>query len=142
MSLYLGRQAINGIAETVIIKGVQNNNQSASKFWLTHNEPRFMTKEKANLHENLLSRDLQKIKSKTDPKDIDFEKIFAAMGTLEKAHSYDLAEGAVRPLLEIFCEYDTDLVEIIFARYEEWKQDKQRHDETCERVPDFIKQKP
>lgn len=122
MALFVGREAINGSAETVIIKGVQRGEHKSATFWLSHNDSRYMQKEKGKHYSSLLTRDSD-IVSKPVEKGHNFETMFSIIYDLEKNFEADIAYQIFEPFIKVFCNDEQNLIDIFYASYKEWKID-------------------
>jgi hypothetical protein len=122
MALFVGREAINGSAETVIIKGVQRGEHKSATFWLSHNDSRYMQKEKGKHYSSLLTRDSD-IVNKPVEKGHNFETMFSIIYDLEKNFEADIAYQIFEPFIKVFCNDEQNLIDIFYASYKEWKID-------------------
>lgn len=125
MALFVGREAINGSAETVIIKGVQRGEHKSATFWLSHNDSRYMQKEKGKHYSSLLTRDSDII-SKPVEKGHNFETMFSIIYDLEKNFEADIAYQIFEPFIKVFCNDEQNLIDIFYASYTEWKIDTEK----------------
>lgn len=127
MALFVGREAINGSAETVIIKGVQRGEHKSATFWLSHNDSRYMQKEKGKHYSSLLNRDSD-IVSKPVEKGHNFETMFSIIYDLEKNFEADIAYHIFEPFIKVFCNDEQNLIDIFNASYQEWKIDFEKEE--------------
>src|SRR3989344_5258971 len=54
MAMSLGRKRTTDAADSVILTGIQNKEHRSATFWLTHNEPRYMSLNKDKQYQSIL----------------------------------------------------------------------------------------
>lgn len=117
-AIYIGRQAICGTAETVIIKGVQNGDFRASTFYLTHNDPQYMQREKGLYYGTLLNNITSTIQKPVTLDGSNFETIFKLLDELTIAYGNEVAQNLGKMVIEHFCNDNQQLAELCLASYE------------------------
>lgn len=121
-ALYLGKRAISGSAEAVIINGVTKGDFKSSTFWLTHNDQNYMQKEKASHHHSLLERDAAILEKPIKYDGSNFETVFKFLDEVSKEYGErQVTQGLGRFMVEFFCENDETLISICYAAYEQWR---------------------
>lgn len=134
VALYTGRRRVNDAAESVILSEIQKNDLKAAVFWLSHNEPRFMTKEKGAYYRSEMMR-FTKILDTEEPSDYpSFEKIFILFDEYEKDYDTELAHKIIRPFVELLCHNDSKLIDVFFASYVEWKNNLTAVEEKAKKI--------
>jgi len=123
-SLYFGREYVTGAAESIILKGINIGDFRSASFWLTHNEPRYMQKDKGEHYGKLLEMDYNFMKKVRPEDEINFEKIFELFQELEGIFPPEYLWKVTKPIIGLFCLDDKDLPDILKASYMEWKSDK------------------
>lgn len=125
-ALWLGRKRMNDTAESVIIGGIQNHSIRAATFWLSHNEERYMSFEKAK-HHQMLEAQLYEVMHNDLPEDYPttFEKLFDVMYDNQRSFGTKITEKMMRPLIELVFREDPSLIDLFYASYEGWKRDKE-----------------
>ncbi len=132
-ALYFGREFISGTAESVIMRGIQNGEFRSAAYWLSHNEPRYMQKDKGDHYLRLLERDRGIMMEELPKDDLDFEKVFDMFYKMEKdGYDFEFVQGMTRPIVDLFCVEDKDLPDILYAAYIEWREEKKRTEKLTE----------
>ncbi len=120
-----GRENINDVAESVILKAVHAGDMKGSQYWLSHNHPRYVALERipylASLNKSLIE-ELSAPISKTSK----FEPLFEYYFICEEVQRDKEARKMVEPLVKVACDGDEELYELFFASYAEWKAEKIR----------------
>lgn len=137
-SLFFGREYITGAAEAVILKGVNSGDFRAASFWLTHNEIRYMQKDKGDHYAHLMQMECKIIKAEIPPNEITFEKLFELVNGIEKHYEFEYAWLLAMPALELFCRQDMKLIDIIKSTYLEWKADRKDLKQKVQNAEGFI----
>ena len=129
-AIAMGRDRINDAAEGVVITGIQNNDQKAAAYWLSHNNPRYSSREQAqyleDVNENyieLLSEPLPEGSSEAT-----FEALFDSYHVMEEIFGVEAARKRMEPFVKLVCHGDSQLEEIFYTAYAEWKTDKDEYE--------------
>ena len=125
-AISLGRRAISGTAETVIIKGVQKGEHRAAAYWLSHNDSNYMHREKFEHYKNTLDRDAELLKKPIVYDGSNFETLFKYLDEVEKAYEKEISIILEQTMVTFFCDGDTELIELCYASYEQWKIDREK----------------
>lgn len=112
IALFLGRAAISGVAETVIIKGVQAEDYKASTFWLTHQDPHYMQHSKGRQYALILDRTSSILKKPIEFDGENFESLFKLSDEIEKGWGKEVADGIMPMYVKVFCGGDESLIEL------------------------------
>ncbi len=112
IALFLGRAAISGVAETVVIKGVQAENYKASTFWLTHQDPHYMQHAKGRQYALIMDRTANILKKQIEFDGTNFETLFNFYDEVAELYDEKTAEGTVQVYIKAFCDGDMELVEL------------------------------
>lgn len=128
-AIFMGKRAICGTAETVIIKGVQNGDFRAATFYLTHNDPDYMQKDKGEYFDKQLDKLVRNMKAPIEHDGSNFETLFDLLYELEKNHSKETSERIGKRMVEFFCNNESQLIELFYASYEHWKLEQKRKDQ-------------
>lgn len=126
MAIFLGKRAISGTAETVIIKGVQNGDYRSATFWLSHNDPQYMQRDKGRHHGDLLEMQTKMLKKPIKYDGSNFESLFQVLYEFEKSFGVDTESNrtAKKVFIDLFCDDDKELIELCHASYEDWRINK------------------
>jgi hypothetical protein len=123
-ALILGRGKLNDTAESVIVKGIQEQNFKAAAFWLTHNNIRYMGLEKGK-HYMMLARQMIDVldsdPSEEPPDCLGFEKAFEIFRQTEEKSGVKIANKIMEPIIKLLCNEDAGLVDLFYSSYAEWK---------------------
>jgi len=138
-ALYFGREHMNNIAETVIIKGVQNGEYRSATFWLVHNDRRYMQRDKGEYYADLLEMDKNFIRKEIPKDDINFEQMFKVLQEWEADFPLEDVWCMLKSTIDLFCRHDKDLPDLLKASYVEWKDDKKKIDDLIKRVEPLYK---
>lgn len=125
-SLYYGREHTTGAAESVILKGIQREDYRSASFWLTHNEMRYMQKDKAESFARLVTVQHQLLNEPPEPDEITFEKVFEMFLKMEKYFSFEQVREITKCAVEFLCRDDKNLLDILYASYGEWKTNRKQ----------------
>lgn len=122
-ALVVGRERINDAAEGVIISGIQNNDRRAAIYWLSHNSTRYTAMERVEFMNYLNRRDYLYLGSKKPPNEGQrvFDVLFVAYSQYEEVFGAEEAKTIIDPLVKIVSNSDTDLENIFYVAYREWK---------------------
>lgn len=112
VSLFLGREVISGAAETVIIKGVQAGEHKSATFWLTHQDPKYMSHDKAKQYGFLMSQDLKILKLKIKPENYAFEALFKFYDKVVENYDEEIADHWIEPMINLVFADDAELIEL------------------------------
>lgn len=118
---FLGKRAVCGTAEATIIKGVQNGDFRASTFYLTHNDPNYMQKDKGEHFSRMLENQVKFMQSRIKYDGTNFETLFKFLEELSKTYGEEVAENLGGFMIDFFCDSDNQLIELCKASYEEWR---------------------
>ena len=125
LAQYLGRKRVSDGAESVIISGVQNKEPWAARFWLTHNELRYMSLHKGKHHNDLVASrfaTLEQLLSSNRPES--FDKLFALYEHTEKTFGPEFAPAIMGPVIDLMSFEDPNLKDVFHAAYANWKKEK------------------
>ena len=133
MALIFGRKNINDAAESVIINGIQKGDINCAKYWLGHNEDRYVEAKQVKYFQHLqdTSRHFFSKQVNDTPFDPLFDNYFRLSDLLGSEH----AKEVISPLVEIACHTDPKLVDIFYAAYEEWKAVKLNLESKVNKIP-------
>ncbi|MCF7864939.1 MAG: hypothetical protein K9M11_00335 [Candidatus Pacebacteria bacterium] len=131
---FIGRRAICGTAETVIIKGVQSGDFKASTFYLTHNDPNYMQRDKGEHYSKIMNGEMNVIQSSIKYDGSNFESLFKFLDDMTKSHGEESCTHIGRFMIEFFCDRDQQLIDLFHASYLDWKQEKAYRKEAEERL--------
>ena len=125
---FIGKRAVCGTAEATIIKGVQNGDFKASTFYLTHNDPNYMQKDKGDHFSKMLDNQVKFMKSRIKYDGANFETLFKLLDELNKTYGEEVSMNLGKFMIEFFCNDDPQLIELCNASYEEWRIRKTREE--------------
>ncbi len=131
---FLGKRAVCGTAEATIIKGVQNGDFRASTFYLTHNDPNYMQKDKGEHFSRMLENQVKFMQSRIKYDGTNFETLFKFLNELTATYGDEVSENLGGFIIDFFCDYDKQLIELCKASYEEWRVRKAREDAIKESI--------
>lgn len=141
-SITIGKQSLCGTAEAVIIKGVQNGDFKASTFFLTHNDPDYMSKEKGMFFAERLQNKIGYASQKIKTDGSNFETLFTSLEKLAQIHDAKTCAKFQKMTIELLCDHDPDLIELYHKSYEYWKMQRMLTDAVNEAFdPDGKKKK-
>lgn len=136
-ALHIGRRNISDAAESVIVRGIQNNKFRHAAFFLTHNDYRYMKAKEGAYHGDLAANDLSKIEKHFADKSVPrFEDLFEMYDWVERDYDSEpeLIKRWVDPFIEIYCDNDPKLVEAFHHAYEGWKKDTRALEDSMRRA--------
>jgi hypothetical protein len=117
-ALMFGRENMCDAAESVIIQGVQRGDQSAAKYYLSHNEIRYMDHKTRDIHEDLTAGFIQ-----FSEEDVSKRSVFTRLSKLY--YSIDGKKKNARKIMNNFLDAeflgDRDLRNIFYLHYKGWK---------------------
>jgi hypothetical protein len=123
-ALYRGRGNITDMAEGNVIRKIKEGDLPASRFWLSHHEPRYMNEEK-HLHHSRLHDHLNKMSEKdTFKEDNKFEELIECFITLKNIRGFETAKEYTDPVLRMVTNGDEELMEIFYASAEGWEKEQ------------------
>lgn len=130
MAIFLGKRAISGTAETVIIKGVQKGDHKSATFWLSHNDPQYMQRDKGRYHGDLLEMQTKLLKKPIKYDGSNFESLFKVLYEFEESFGVNSDSNitAKKVFINLFCDEDKELIELCHASYEEWRLEQIRQE--------------
>jgi len=125
-ALDFGRDNINDAAEAVMISGIQNGDQSAARYWLAHNSPRYSTKQQ---HDYLrdVNENIDAMLREPTPINLEdgaFDNLFDIYFSMEKSRGEKMAQDHMAPIISFFFQGEADLEGIFYVAYAEWKAEK------------------
>lgn len=123
-AMMIGRERINDTAENVIITGIMNGEFRSATYWLSHNHKRYVVHDRIQFHQFLDGEEIDFLEKET-PADSLFEPLFKYLVLLEDKLGSEGAFKEIKPLVEIVCQEDQNLIEIFFSTFDGWKADKQ-----------------
>lgn len=127
-ALYRGRGNITDMAEGNVIRKIKEGDLPASRFWLSHHEPRYMNEEK-HLHHSRLHDHMTKMSEKeTFKEDNKFEELIECYILLKNVRGHKIAKEYTDPVLRYITEGDEELMEIFYASADGWENDKAASD--------------
>lgn len=112
IALFLGRAVISGVAETVVIKGVQAEDYRASTFWLTHQDPHYMQHAKGKQYALIMDRTANILKKPIEFNGDNFESLFKLFDEIEKGWGEESAKGIMPLYVRAFCDGDEELIDL------------------------------
>ena len=121
LALTLGREKMDDAAEGVIISGIQNNNFQCAKYWLSHNNERYIGIERVSYFQYLERNNLEFLKGEgiDDPLTI---KVFEHCLRLEKSNESKIAEKKMEEFIHTFCNGNPNLMDSFRTNYKKWKK--------------------
>lgn len=132
----IGREKMNDIAESVILKKVQEGDLGASKYWLGNNNIRYMTKEKSWQHARAEKLEADEALRKHLPENFNiFDDYFMSYYILEGLNGEETTKEIMTPILKLAFPED-GMVDMYFVSYEFWKKSKLDNQETLDEVRD------
>ena len=131
IALFLGRAAISGVAETVVIKGVQAEDYRASTFWLTHQDPHYMQHAKGRQYALIMDRTANILKKEIEFNGDNFESLFKVYDEIEEGWGKEAADGITPIYANAFCDGDKELIELFdIANRRRKKEEAEAKDRT------------
>jgi len=128
-ALEMGRDNMNDAAEAVIIGGIQRNELKAASYWLSHNSPRYSSREQTEYlkHKN---DSLIRILNEPTPDNAEstFQTFFEVYESMQKIFGNEDAEKRIGKLVKVFCHGNLELEKIFYSAYLEWKTDKDEYE--------------
>lgn len=119
-----GRDMMVEVAENALLQNVNKGDMGAIKYFLSHNEQRYMTVEKSD-QQGFVYRTKQ-IALKTPIKDGEdfFHDLYKHMHLMEEGLGMkpDFVTEWVQTMFRFVWEQDSDLKEVFLAGYPEWKR--------------------
>lgn len=137
IALDIGRTKINDIAESVILKKVQEGDIGMCKYWLGNNNPRYMTREKSRQHSAVNVSEARFALGEGKPAgSVSFDDYFPSYLMLETFNGEQVAKDLMMPIIRISFP-EEDAFELFLLSYAHWKKNK---DERAERFNDVLEQ--
>lgn len=121
VSLNLGRDTINDMAESVIMNNIQKGETKAAVYWLSHNEHRYMTVEKSEQQSLVDNRRMKMLMSKETDEFDTFEELYKLLEEEELIYGYEQMKDVYSNLFLVLWSEDPNLKDIFFAGFENWK---------------------
>lgn len=138
---FFGRLAMNSAAESVIISGIQGKDFKSSCYWLSHNEPRYMTREQSEQFGRVMDRDTDFLKTDIKTDGTNFESMFESLKTIEEQLGEGLDSNIAKLIIDLFCGNDSQLKEMFLSSYASWKKDDKIDDGQHDAILDYIRNK-
>ncbi|MBV9159181.1 MAG: hypothetical protein JO019_01125 [Candidatus Kaiserbacteria bacterium] len=127
LALYVGRQKMNDAAESVIINGIQNNDFQSAKYFLAHNDERYIGVERVRYFQYLENHRLEFLHRRGDD-DPMIEAMFSHFLMLEQTLDPDMAKQEMAILASAFCHQEPNQIKLFKNEYELWKQVRKAKD--------------
>lgn len=129
VALAVGRDRMCEAAESVIIRGIQNNDFKAATYWLAHNSPRYGNLDQHRILYGINKSEIEIVTERRpeQPEEAAFEFLFKLYEDSQKIFDPDHARTHIEKYVKLMCHGDTALEEIFFAAYQEWKKDKDEY---------------
>ena len=139
-ALFLVRNNFSDLSESIIMKKIQNGDMTAAKFFLVHNSPRYMTRQKENQYRSLLQTESGFISTTELSKEITkFEDLFKPYSEMEQYSGSEIAKALMEPALKLTFHNDDELIDLFFDSYEDWKKTNQTHKNNKEVLEETMK---
>jgi hypothetical protein len=124
-ALLMGRDRISEAAEGVIITGIQNGDRKCSTYWLSHNNPRYSSREQA-LYLKGVNESVMEILEEPRPSDSSatFDMLFDMYEDMQEIFGLGSAKEKIDKFVKFACQEDPKLEEIFYGAYSEWKTNK------------------
>lgn len=129
-ALTMGRDRMSDAAEGVVIRGIQNNNIKAAQYWLSHNNSRYATTMQQRKLHKITENELE-IMNEPPPRNLQeraFESMFELYKQTEDIFPKEKARQHIEKFVTMMCHGDSELEQIFFVAYEEWRQDKEEYE--------------
>ncbi|MFA5312225.1 MAG: hypothetical protein WC375_02765 [Methanomassiliicoccales archaeon] len=124
-ALNMGRDRVSEAAESVIIRGIQDNDRKSAAYWLSHNDQRYSSREQARYLHSINERVMATLEEPTpNGSEATFDIYFDAYESMQKVFGHDSAKERIDKLVKFACHEDPTLEEIFYAAYSEWKTNK------------------
>jgi len=137
-ALHLGRSNLGDVAEAVVVNKMQDGDMNAAKFYLTHNNTRYMTKQKENQYRHLLQTEARTIDRAEESENITkFIEFFEPYIILEETIGPEEAKRRMEPIVRISFGEEA-IVSLFFDSYEEWKKQQNTDVELREQLDGFL----
>ena len=120
LALYFGRQKMNDAAESVIINGIQSNDQHCAKYWLSHNDERYIGVERVRYFQ-YLERSRLEFLHRRENADKLIQAFFEHFLMLEQSFEPDVAGREMAILAANFCNEDQEEIQRFKNDYLRWK---------------------
>ena len=133
-ALYIGRANTNGAAESVILQGVQKGDFRSASFWLSHNDLRYMQKEKGDNYAKWVRIENDIMKRGVLKDETTFEGMFELFYGMEEYLPFETIMIIAKPFVDLFCHDDKNLPDILYAAYEGWRNEKKRLSDLVEKA--------
>lgn len=122
-ALYKGRGNITDLAEGNIVRKIKEGDVQTSRFWLSHNEPRYMTEEK-HMHYSRLIQHESKLSEKDAFKEDDkFQTFFESYVVLKNIRGEVYAKEFMNLILRKVTDGNEQLIDIFYATCEAWEKE-------------------
>jgi hypothetical protein len=138
IALFKGRSSMSDMAEGNIFRGIKEGDKASSRFYLSHNNPRYMTYDKHIHYGRMMKDDLEKSKPGTYPDGELFDEMFPKFLLLEELHGADKAKTYMDALLNVSMGDNDELIDIFYACYEEWKNKTKKEIEDLENLKETL----
>lgn len=122
-ALYKGRGNITDLAEGNVVRKIKEGDIQSSRFWLTHNEPRYMSEEK-HMHYSRLIQHESKLSQKDAFKENDkFQPFFESYVILKNIRGEVYAKEFMDLILRKVTDGNEQLIDIFYATCEAWEKE-------------------
>lgn len=112
-----GRQTTNDVARGVIMQAIHSGSYEASKYWLSHHEPQFMSDDKIKAHIMAMYMETEKMHVPKKVRVDDFETLFTMYDDCRRGFG-DKAREVMDILLRQVCDNNEELMEVFYNAYE------------------------
>lgn len=117
----IGRDNISDLAESVIVNKIQDNDLSASKYWLSHNDERYVEVKRVPFFQ-YLERSTRELLSRREEDDPILQMLYHHYLLLEDHMSREVARDKMRNVLKAFFSDNYEEMIKFEIKYEEWKK--------------------
>jgi hypothetical protein len=138
LALFKGRNNMSDMAEGNIFRGIKEGDKASSRFYLSHNNPRYMTFDKHFHYGRMMKDDLENARPGVYPSEEIFDEMFPKFFLLEELHGMDKAKTYMDALLGVSMGHNEELVDIFYACYEEWKNRTKKEIEDLENLKETL----
>lgn len=126
-ALVIGRDRMVDAAEGVIINGIQNGDTKCATYFLSHNSPRYSSREQAE-YLSQINQSLMKIMEEPTPENdssSSFDFYFDAYYRMEEFFGAKEALRRITVYTDALCHGDPELQKIFFVAYSDWKANQE-----------------
>ena len=125
VALVMGRDRMCEAAESVVVRGIQENNFKAATYWLSHNHPRYASQMQHNKLYDINENHIDILSGKDTPITAipEFETMYSLCLKYEKFYTgKGEAREHIEKLVKERCLGDQALEQIFYVTYEDWKK--------------------